>query len=302
MILREQLQIRDPFIVTEPSEKRYYLFGTTDLNPWNSKGQGFQAFSSEDLIHFEGPYTAFSPSPDFWGTHDYWAPEIHTYRGNYYMFATFTSENKRRGTQILSSPSILGPYEPLVNHAITPKEWECLDGTLFVDEEKTPWIVFCHEWVQANDGQVCAMKLSDDLTKAISEPIVLFHASEAVWPAARERRDGSGLCDARVTDGPFLHSMSNGTLLMLWSSMTQDGYAMGQAHSLSGNIEGPWIQKDEPLIVGDGGHGMVFRDFSGQLYVIYHTPNITPNERLTYKSVVEQDNWLSLKADGASVL
>jgi hypothetical protein len=298
MILREQLQIRDPFVFPMPSEQRYYLFGTTDLNPWNEKGQSFEAYISEDLIHFEGPHTVFSPTPSFWGTHDFWAPEVHFYHGKYHMFATFTSAERRRGTQILTSSLILGPYEPMGNHAVTPLEWECLDGTLFIDRDDTPWIVFCHEWVQVNDGTVCAMKLSEDLTEAVSPPIVLFHASEAPWPDVRERRDGSGLFDARVTDGPFLHRMGDGTLVMLWSSTTKQGYAMGQAHSLSGRLEGPWIQNDTPLIASDGGHGMVFEDMSSQLKVVCHAPNSTPHERLTMIGVVEDEHWLKKKTSG----
>lgn len=297
MILREHLQIRDPFIFPMPSELRYYLFGTTDTNPWNARGKGFEAYTSEDLVHFDGPHTVFSPPPGFWGTHDFWAPEVHRYRGMYYMFATFTSIQRRRGTQVLSSPSLLGPYAPLGNRAVTPFEWECLDGTLYVDRQGDPWIVFCHEWVQIHDGTVCAMRLSEDLTHAISDPIVLFHASDACWPSARLRRDGSGRCDAYVTDGPFLRRLPDGTLLMLWSSTTEHGYAMGQAHAPNGRIEGPWIQHNVPLIAADGGHGMVFTDFSGDLHVVCHTPNTTPHERLACTKISLRERWFVLEED-----
>ncbi len=292
MIHRDDLQIRDPFIFPMHSSGRYYLFGTTDLNPWNERGVGFNAYVSEDLLHFEGPFQVFRPESGFWGTVDFWAPEVHSYHGRYYMFATFTSKERRRGTQILSADSILGPYEPLVNRAVTPPEWECLDGTLFVDEEGDPWIVFCHEWVQVHNGSVCAMRLSEDLTEAISEPQVLFRAGEAPWPAARERRDGSGKHDAYVTDGPFLHRISDGSLIMLWSSTGETGYAMGQARSMSGTILGPWEHSPTPLISGDGGHGMVFRDFEGRLKVTYHTPNTTPQERFFQTEVAEEAGFL----------
>lgn len=297
MILREHLQIRDPFIFPMPSESRYYLFGTTDTNPWNERGNGFEAYITEDLIHFDGPHSVFSPPSGFWGTHDYWAPEVHRYRGMYYMFASFKSTQRRRGTQILSSASILGPYAPLENQAVTPFEWECLDGTLFVDRAEHPWIVFCHEWVQIHDGTVCAMRLSEDLTQAISDPLVLFHASEACWSSAIQRRDGSGVCDAHVTDGPFLQRLHDGTLIMLWSSITDYGYAMGQAHAPNGRIEGPWIQNKVPLITEDGGHGMIFTDFSGHLNVVYHTPNTTPHERLACSKVSIRARWFVKEAD-----
>jgi hypothetical protein len=92
--------------------------------------------------------------------------------------------------------------------------------------------------------------------------------------------------------------MGDGTLVMLWSSTTKQGYAMGQAHSLSGRLEGPWIQNDTPLIASDGGHGMVFEDMSSQLKVVYHAPNSTPHERLTMIGVVEDEHWLKKKTSG----
>ena len=34
-------------------------------------------------------------------------------------------------------------------------------------------MVFCHEWLQVNDGQICAVPLSDNLGKATGEPVIL---------------------------------------------------------------------------------------------------------------------------------
>ena len=298
MIKREEIQIRDPFVFAEEKEGKYYLFGTTDKNPWNQRGVGFDAYVSTDLENFEGPYQAFTPSETFWGTHDFWAPEVHKFQGKYYLFASFTSDSRRRGTQIMVSDVPLGPYRPLVNDAVTPEEWECLDGTLYVDGKGTPWIVFCHEWVQANDGAICAMPLSDDLSRRAGEPCLLFNASAAAWSCPRERRDGSGICDARITDGPFMHRQKDGTLVMLWSSIGEKGYAMGCALSESGELAGPWKQSPHPLISQDGGHGMVFTDFSGELQLTYHTPNKTPYERFVYQSVRETENGLILSEPG----
>lgn len=294
MIHRLDIQIRDPFIYVERNTKRYYLFGTTDKNPWNQEGQGFNAYVSSDLELWDGPFTVFTPPAGFWGTHDFWAPEVHYYKGAYYMFATFTAEGVYRGTQLLRSPSLLGPYIPLVNSAVTPTGWQCLDGTLYVDDTDQPWIVFCREWVQVNDGEVWAMPLSKDLKEAIGEPVLLFAASSASWPTTLPRRDGSGLHDARVTDGPFLCTLKDGSLVMLWSSTGSKGYAMGYATSETGLLAGPWLQSEEPLIAEDGGHGMVFVDLEGKMQVTYHTPNKTPFERFVFEQVLEVNGTLKL--------
>ena len=77
-----------------------------------------------------------------------------------------------------------------------------------------------------------------------------------------------------MTDGPFLHRLPGGKLLMLWSSFTAEGsYAISYAISGNGEILGPWKQREDPLYSLDGGHGMLFRTFSGQLMMACHCPN-----------------------------
>jgi hypothetical protein len=153
-------------------------------------------------------------------------------------------------------------------------------------------MVFCHEWVQTNDGEIVGQRLSSDLSQTIDEPALLFRASEAVWPKLLCRRDGTGIVDARVTDGPFLHRTKDGTLLMLWSTVSEAGYAMGYARSTSGSLLGPWVQQEKPLIQCDGGHGMIFRSFEGVLYLTYHSPNKTPNERPFFVALEEKQGAL----------
>ena len=127
-------------------------------------------------------------------------------------------------------------------------------------------------------------QLSPDLKHAVGDARLLFRASEAPWVRPREheaRGASTGGATAYVTDGPFLHRLASGGLLMIWSSFGERGYAIGIARSESGAIEGPWHQDAEPLWAEDGGHGMVFRALSGELLLTFHTPNETPHERAT---------------------
>jgi GH43 family beta-xylosidase len=289
-----EIQIRDPFIFAEKG--CYYLFGSTDKDIWKS-GVGFDMYrSAGSLTDFEGPFPVFRPPPGFWSDKNFWAPEVHRYTGAYYMFATFKPKEGRRGTAVLKSSCLTGPYEPHSSGPLTPPEWECLDGTLFV-EGGTPWLVFCHEWVQAGDGEVCAMPLTPDLKAEAGKPLLLFHASEAPWAAPlKSRPDKIIPPGSYVTDGPFLWKTQEGDLLLLWSSFGDDGaYRIGVARSDSGALRGPWKQSPEPLYAADGGHGMIFRAFSGQLYLTIHTPNKTPDERAVFVEVVEEHGTLRIK-------
>jgi arabinan endo-1,5-alpha-L-arabinosidase len=151
--------------------------------------------------------------------------------------------------------------------------------------------------VQVHDGEVCAVRLSENLTKSLGKPRRLFRASEAPWTRPISRKGAPLDPRDRVTDGPFLHRTGDGTLLMLWSSFADTGYAMGVATSASGNVEGPWRQSDRPLVERDAGHGMIFRAFDGRLMATVHTPNRTPDERPVFMEVREHGGTLALAGE-----
>ena len=275
MLKNTDIHIRDPFVLPITAEQQYYLYGTTGAEAWTQSATGIDYYTSRDLENWEGPFPAFRPPTGFWADRNFWAPEVHVYRGRCYMFASFKADGICRGTQILAADSPHGPFLPISDGPVTPRDWECLDGTFFVDADEQPWIVFCHEWVQVGDGEIRALRLSDDLSAAIGQPQLLFHASEAAWSGEINSKGRKGY----VTDGPWLHRLASGELMMLWSGFGKGGYTVGMASSTSGDVLGPWQQLPVPLYAGDGGHCMIFRMFDGQLMLAYHRPNQSPDER-----------------------
>lgn len=290
MLKTSDIHIRDPFVLPVTAKKQYYLYGTTGSQAWTPSASGIDYYTSPDLQNWEGPFPAFRPPLGFWADRNFWAPEVHVYRGRCYMFVSFKAEGVRRGTQILAADSPEGPFLPVSDEPVTPRDWECLDGTLFVDDQNHPWIIFCHEWVQVGNGEICALRLSDDLNAGVGQPHLLFRASEAAWSQELNSKGRKGY----VTDGPWLHRLTNGELIMLWSSFSKGGYSVGIAKSASGEILGPWQQVPEPLYSGDGGHCMVFRTFEGQLMLAYHRPNPTPDERPFFVPLQEKGSSVEL--------
>ena len=205
------INIRDPFVLLY--NDKYYMYGTRGQTAWGDKATGFDVYISDDLEDWSDPIEIFSTPDGFWADRNYWAPEVHMYKDRFYMFASFKNEEERRGTQILVADRPEGPFSVHSPIPVTPRDWECLDGTFYVDKAGKPHIVFCHEWVQTDDGTVCERELSDDLTKAVSEPRELFKASDGKpWIRSHQKNEESGaLC--YVTDGPYMYRSESGRLI-----------------------------------------------------------------------------------------
>ncbi|WNS45832.1 glycoside hydrolase family 43 protein [Paenibacillus sp. MMS20-IR301] len=294
MIDNQNLQIRDPFVLPAAEQGIYYLYGSTDSNIWG-RGTGFNVYTGKDLEHWEGPFPVFRPEADFYAERNFWAPEVYAYGQGYIMFATFRrKDNDLLGTAVLTAPQPLGPFKPHSEGPVTPQDWSSLDGTLYVDAGNQPWMIFCHEWQQTGDGEVCAMRLTEDLKSAMGEPVTLFRASEAPWttPFVSARYPDQ---INYVTDGPYLFRSAEGVLYLLWASFINNRYALGIVRSASGEITGPWIHQPEALYQNDGGHAMVFETFDGKLMLAIHTPNQTPEERPIFLELEEAGGEMRMK-------
>ena len=276
MFKREEIRIRDPFILPDRNSGCYYMYGTTALKSGSiGAADTFSVYRSTDLEHFSEPKVIFRGSDvGFWADRDFWAPEVHFYNGKYYLFGSCKADGKCRGTQIFVCDEPDGTFVPLTDLPITPADWECLDGTFWI-EDGTPYIVFSHEWLQVKDGEIWAMPLLPDLTAPAGEPFLLFRASDD--PAVTELKAGSG---NYVTDGPFLFR-ENETLRMIWSSFREGRYLVLEAESESGSLRGPWRHLGSRFPF-DGGHAMLFETLDGTRMISLHSPNQAGRERAVF--------------------
>ncbi len=282
----KDIYIRDPYILAYGNT--YYMYGKAKLEDLS-----FCVYKSKDLDEWSEPQKVFTPDTNFWADRDFWAPEVHLYKDKFYMFASFKSEDKCRGTQILVSEKPDGNFVPLTSEPVTPRDWECLDGTLYIDKKGHPHIVFCHEWLQVGDGMVCEMELSDDLKCAITKPRVLWKASQHPKVV-----DLSKDCLSKITDGPFFYRLQSGKLVCIWSSFIKNGgngYVELVSESDNGDIDGNWSINEKPLFSDKGGHGMVFETFDGKKMFVLHSPNVAPDERAVMFELLENENEIMLK-------
>lgn len=88
MLKKEDIRIRDPFILTDKENGCYYMYGTTALkNNSIESGRTFSVYKTTDLENFSEPKVVFDGEKiGFWGARDYWAPEVHKYNGSLFNF------------------------------------------------------------------------------------------------------------------------------------------------------------------------------------------------------------------------
>ncbi|MCH9276884.1 family 43 glycosylhydrolase [Bifidobacterium amazonense] len=307
--------LHDPFVLADQASGLYYLYNA-NYYQYRDAAHGFGKsvvlYVSPDLKRFSEPVDVFDlndvPAGAWYDDCDSpWAPEVHEWHGRYWMFVTLHAERTdaaypsggpqwyrshelrhRRGVFVAVADSPRGPFTIVdPTRPATPPDAMALDGTLAIDVDGSPWMIYAHEWVDLFDGTMEAIRLApDDLAHGIGEPVHLWSASEGIWhpadgdaPAGGWRGDfdsdlfrstvaeGSG---GYVTDGPYVARTPNGSLVSVWTSYSRGEYILSQAISRSGRVAGPWEQL-EPLDYSDAGHAMVFRALDGTLLLIMHT-------------------------------
>lgn len=279
------LSMSDPFIIPDPETQTYYLTST-----------GGRLYKSKDLVWWEGPYNIIN-TENSWLKGMPAAAEIHKIGDWYYYAGTWNDHSDliqqvprrynvpHNQTILLRSKNIEGPYEIFTedrNYDYQPREWDCIDGTLYEEDGKI-YMIFVHEWTQIIDGTMDYIELSSDLSKNISEwPVTMFRATEN--PSVKEMNSLGEATFGRklpgwVTDGPQMFRTQTGKLGMLWSGWGDERYLQLVCYSESGTIAGPWVQEPKPFLGNNSGHGMLFRTFEGKLmYVVHHSEGNGPRK------------------------
>ncbi len=266
----DSIRLSDPAILADAQTKMYYMTGTRG-RLWKSK----------DLRLWEGPFQVVEQDKNSWMGEkpDIWAAELHAYKGKYYYFATFTNHDvkadtsngrslERRASHVLMSAQPDGPYRPMNEENYLPAELLTLDGTFWVDKDGKPYMIYCHEWLQNDNGTMEKIELKPDLSGSIGKGKILFKASDSPWSREKIKDE---IRPNRVTDGPYLFRTGTGRLGMIWTSWVYNVYTQGVAYSESGTLDGPWIQEKEPITPPNFGHGMLFRTFEGKDLMSVHS-------------------------------
>lgn len=311
--------VHDPFIMPDPVSGLYYLY------------QGRTVRISNDLVNWCAPTTVFTNPAGSWANqnHGVWAPEAWYFNGKYYWFATLHNRNRVlatastagqacgdcgqiwqnqhwRGTVVAVSDSPTGPFVlENLDEPVAGSEYMTLDGTLYVDPDGQPWMVYAHEWIQKIDGTIEAIRLEQDaegnLTgRGLGEPIYLMKGSDAPWYYEEGRVDNVQL-PPYVTDAPSFYRTASDDLIMYWTSYRKHNneYVVTRARSESGDLKGPWVQENV-VITENKGHSMLFRTFAtrnephGRILMAVHNNMNRSNIRTEIYEMRETGNDLKM--------
>ena len=269
---RSDLHIRDPFVLVH--DGKYYLLGTTGENSWG-KGSNLVLYESRDLETFAEKCVMVQPQY-LAGYTNVWAPELHEYRGKFYLIFSVFREDKGRGSVIFVSDGLNGEFKPLTGEYITPAGWGCLDATLFV-YRGAPYLCFSNEWTTPitgdGDGSLFIARLSEDLTAIAEQPKKIVSGKYSGFAV---QIGEEGKTTGYVAEGPYLYE-EGGKIVLLWSTFTESGYSVIRNVSENG-VYGDYAF-DKKLFEKDGGHCMRFTDLQGKSHIVLHQPNTSPLER-----------------------
>lgn len=294
LLKTKDIRIRDPFITLH--DGIYYMYGTNCLHPEKNV---LYVYKSNDLENWSGPTEIFRLAGGTWAKGELWAPEVHLYKGKFYMLLTLLGNHGMRGTQVFVSDTPDGTFQPICNGPATPFHRSCIDGTLYI-EKGIPYIIYSADWPDNYDekkgcyvGEIWAVEMTEDLTKQAGEPFRLFRSDESPssyvgTPVVRE----NGKTTRYGSDGPFLTTLTNGNIVLTWSPIPERNYVVAAAISENG-IRGKWRHL-ENIYDNNGGHAMFFDDFDGTKKMVIHYPERYPEERAVVFTVEERDGILQL--------
>jgi xylan 1,4-beta-xylosidase len=253
---KDTLRLADPTIF--PDKGTYYLYGT-------GSPDGFLVYTSRDLKTWSGPAGARNGHAlikgDSFGISGFWAPQIWSSKGRYYM--AYTANEK---IAIAESDSPLGPF--------TQKSLKSLSGS---DKQIDPYVfrdtdgkLYLYH-VRLQDGnRIFVARLKDDLSDIYPETAVECISALELW-------ENTDKVSWPVAEGPTV--IKRGTIYYMFYSANDFrniNYSVGYATSDSPLR--PWKKHaGNPLISykntgqNGSGHGDIFSSSKGKLYYVFHT-------------------------------
>lgn len=284
----DTMNLRNPFISLDWDNLTYYM-----------TGDGGYLWKSKNLREWQGPFDVLQLDDSQWMgvTPQITAPEIHRFNKKYYYVATFTREDiaidtvattiiPRRSCQLLQSDNLYGPYTPIPtqNKPLLSSNEASRSATFTYDAYGVGYIIYSHDWIQNGKGTTQIIRLSDDCTKQVGEPYIMFDAMDNSWSGSEGKQ-------SPIMDGPFIFDTEEGALGIMFATEIDGEETLGVAYTKEGHgLNGPWTVEKEPLLTGGYGQATIFKDFDGTRVLVLHKKTVVDGEVRYVPQLMELDN------------
>lgn len=271
-----QLHMADPTIFADGGT--YYLYGTSPHS-----GEGFVAYTSPDLVHWNGPcgrdddgYVLRGNGHGAYGTTGFWAPQVFRHGGRYMMAYTANEH-----IAIAESDSALGPFtQRTVQHM--PAGQKQIDPFVFFDDDGKAYLYH----VRLDRGnRIYVARLNADLASVDESTARECVSAEKGW-------ENTAHSDWPVCEGPTVTKV-DGTYYLFFScnDFRNPHYAVGYATAKS--PLGPWKKAPKPIIsrellgANGTGHGDLFKDSEGRWMYVFHVHDTNSNTSPRRTAIVQ---------------
>lgn len=247
---------------------------------------------SKDLLTWERVGTIFENPPE-WSEANYWAPELATDKGRFFVFYTAKKRGGPLCVAVATAAQVQGPY---TDHGpLVCQELGSIDGALIRDENDKLFMV----WKEDGNSRglptpFWAQPLSEDGTQLIGEKTQIL-LNDVPW-------------EGQLIEGPHLIKR-NGYFYVFYAGAGCCGrgcnYGVGVARSkklLSGWEKHPL----NPIMKNNEdwkcpGHGSVVTDNLGRDYFLYHAYSTKDTVYVGRQGLLDpiewgEDNWPSINA------
>jgi beta-xylosidase len=245
----------DPSVIRVGGE----YWATTTSGAWEPE---FSLFRSRDLLHWEVSGAVFQKRPA-WAERDFWAPEISSHRGRFYVYYTARKKDGPLCVAVATASAVAGPYTdrgPLVCQKLGS-----IDAMAVTDQQGVRYLVWKEDGNSRNQPTpMWAQTLSDDGLKLLGKRVELIRNDPRSW-------------EGGVVEGAFILRRGNWFYLFYSGNACcgrRCNYALGVARASS--LLGPYEKYAHNPILAENdawqcpGHGSIVTDPEGRDLMLYH--------------------------------
>ncbi len=293
-VCAQQLERHNPVIPGDRPDPSVIRVGddywaTTTSGSWEP---GFPVFHSRDLVKWEVAGAVFENTPG-WMIGDFWAPEITSYGGRFFVYYTGRRTDGRLCVAVATASTAAGPY---TDHGpVVCQEVGSIDAMAVTDDATgARYLVW-----KADGNDRCpkceptiiwAQRLSKDGLKVVDKEVDLLRNEPASW-------------EHKVVEGAFILRRGDWFYLFYSGSGccgTTCNYALGVARSKT--LLGQYKKYDRNPILAENenwqcpGHGSIVTDSKGRDFLLYHAYRKSKNGFfIGREALLDQVSW---RADG----